>query len=215
MRITVIVALNTELKAVKKGVSKAKPGKIRVVACGVGGERAFKAASKLAEKTDVLISAGYAGSISDLEVGDVLIASEIISENCKLVRCSREIVELMLKACLQAGVNFRVGRLITSNRLITNAKEVSWSRALAVDMEAYSVALAALKANKRFAAVKVVSDKTDIPLEVAEALLEKRVSPKILFPPTLFKTFKLGLNVLRASESLTKVFHALTLLNQL
>lgn len=171
MKLGVIAALQTELGPTLKSLS---PSSRRVehlrfhetpslvfVAGGVGAKAAAAASLVMVDhfKPDALVSTGFCGAITDdLGVGDLLIGRTTKS------RCDEGLLDLARAAAPQS----RQGSLRTVDKVILKAEDKKKLKeetgALAVDMEAEAVALAARSRGVKFLSVKVVIDTPAEPL---------------------------------------------------
>jgi adenosylhomocysteine nucleosidase len=122
-----------------------------LICAGTGAERAYAAAKVLVENCSpkMLVSIGFAGScVLNLQPGSIVVPASLLeAETGKVFPCSG--------GC---------GQLVTLDRVAGKAlKRDARERfgAVAVDMEASGVAVAAAESNVDFAAIKVISDGVD------------------------------------------------------
>ena len=153
--LTVCTALRVERAAVRPAVGRG------VLRTGMGTRRATRTAARLVGDGPVAML-GLAGGVAPrVQVGDVVVASEVRGDDV-LVACPS--APLLAGALRRAGLRVHVGPISTQRRL---ARGDDWARlamsgVLAVDMETAPVAAAS--AGRPFAAIRVVSDTAAAPL---------------------------------------------------
>lgn len=131
------------------------------VRCGMGPERAAKAAAFLIEQGVTHLGiAGVSGGLDpDLSSGRLVLASEVIDEGGK-----RWPVDLSLHQALNAcfGRGICSGAILTTAApLLTTAQKALWferCKALAVDMESAAVARVAAASGRPFFAIRAICD---------------------------------------------------------
>ena len=147
MTATVCVALRVEDRAVRPALS------VRPVRTGMGVRRA-RAATRAWSGQAPVVMLGVAGAVSrSLQVGDVVVASEVRDEAGGVVACPG--APLFAGALRRAGLVVHVGALLTRDRL-GRVDASAYPGVLAVDME--SAAVAAGVGSRPFVAVRVISD---------------------------------------------------------
>jgi adenosylhomocysteine nucleosidase len=171
VKIGVVAALNTELGPTLAALPHAsrriehlrfhETSSLVFVAGGIGARAAAAASLLMVDhfKPDALLSTGFCGALTDdLGVGDLLVGRTTKS------RCDEALLDLARTAAPQS----RQGSLRTVEKVILKAEDKKKLReetgALAVDMEAEAVALAARSRNVGFLSVKVVIDTPSEPL---------------------------------------------------
>jgi nucleoside phosphorylase len=171
VKLGVIAALQTELGPALKAVSPSarsvehlrfyETPSLVFVAGGIGARAAAAASLLMVDhfKPDALLSAGFCGALTDeFETGDLLLGGTTKS------RPDGALLDLARAAAPRA----RQGSVKTVEKVVINAdqkkKLKEESSALAVDMEAEAVALAARSRNVGFLSVKVVIDTPAEPL---------------------------------------------------
>jgi adenosylhomocysteine nucleosidase len=149
---------------------------ILVLETGVGAARARAAARWLLDNHPpaLVVAAGFAGALaSHLRVGDVVVASEVVEESGARWPC-------VIPARL---ADQRVGRLLTARHLIADpAGKLALGQqfqADVVDMESAAVAVECAEDGVPFAAVRAVSDASDVALspQLVRLLAGERVAP--------------------------------------
>jgi 4-hydroxy-3-methylbut-2-enyl diphosphate reductase len=150
--IVVAAPLGIEARALRRGA----PG-LRVMRTGMGPARARRAAERLrADPAAALAVAGLCGALaSDLEPGDVVVASSVAEEGRPPMPLDAESVRDALRA---AGLLPRVGGVVCVDHLAHGAERQRLARsgALVVDME--SAWLAPAAGARPLAIVRVVVD---------------------------------------------------------
>jgi adenosylhomocysteine nucleosidase len=138
--------------------------RVVLVESGAGCEAAARATQALilGHQPQWIISAGYAGGLSDrLVQGDLLIADEIVDTAGRSLA-----IDFKLAADeVQSMRHVHVGRLLTVDRVVARAEDKhslgTHHRALAVDMETMGVAEACRREKVRFLSVRVITDAVD------------------------------------------------------
>lgn len=162
----VVVALPREaatwgIKPPRTGAS-IRCGVLRIMVCGIGAERARRAAGSLLDAgVRELVSWGIAGGLAAaLSPGDIVVAARAGSTD-GVTPSDVGRVERVVRMLRDSGVTARVGALWTDTTVIT---DISHKQRLAmrgydvVDMEAAGVARMARTAGVPFLAIKAVSD---------------------------------------------------------
>jgi len=171
MKLGVIAALSQELQPtfgsipatprVVDGIRFHESASLIFVAAGVGSRPAAAAALLLADtfKPDALISVGFCGALTDdLGTADLVLGGT-----------TNHPAEPSLLALAQSStIHPRIGTILTVPKVVVDAAEkkelARKTGALAIDMEAEAVALAAKARGLGFLAVKVVIDTPSAPL---------------------------------------------------
>lgn len=159
-----VAALEREVSGIVRGWRRAdmqaarriyRSGNAALICAGTGVDRAYTAAKALIENCSprVIISIGFAGScVPELHPGLVVVPAALVeAATGKSFRCA-----------------FGAGRLVTLDRVAGKGlKKCTAVRfgALAVDMEATGVAVAAAEFGREFAAIKAISDGAEEDLE--------------------------------------------------
>jgi adenosylhomocysteine nucleosidase len=142
--------------------------RIAFVESGSGFARARRAATALidAHSPAWVLSAGFSGALQEsMQVGDIVMANSIVDTHGHELS-----IDLGLSPQEQRGLY--VGRIVTADDVVRKVDEKralgERHQALAVDMESLAVAQVCRDAQKRFLAVRVISDdmSADLPPEV-------------------------------------------------
>ncbi len=160
-----------------------------------------------------VVSAGFAGGLSpDLRRGDILLADGVVH-----TAGQRLSIDLKVDpASLAQSPGLRVGRLLTTDRIIRKPEEKralgQAHEALAVDMETWAVAEICRREKVRFLAVRVINDAVDdeLPRDVDRLLAQKTPARRlgaaaaVVFrrPSSLKDMYALRENALLASDRL-------------
>lgn len=207
----VIAALHAEARTARP---LARTG-CRVIACGVGPERARRAASALlATGTKRLLVWGTAaGLVPGLEAGTLLLPTAVIDPQGR-----RWVPDAGWRAALAAQIP--AGIAVSETTLLTVEKPIAdpaLKKALgeaagagAVDMETGAIAALAAAHGARFAVVRAVADPLDLPLPpvvlaaVSDRFLAFEVALRLLARPQDVRTvLTLGGAMRRACRSLS------------
>jgi len=146
------VPLRFEAHALRRGAPEA-----RIVRTGMGRRRARAAAGRIAHAPgDVVAVTGFAGALaSDLEPGDVVVATEVRGADEPVECAATELVASMLR---RAGLRVHVGPIVSVPKVVVGAerKRLADTGAVAVDME--SAWLARGCAGRPWAVVRTIVD---------------------------------------------------------
>ncbi len=130
---------------------------VRLAANGPGSYLAAKAVEAASDpQVDAWISTGYCGALdATLAIGDILVVTAVNDWTIRTPECP---------------LHYRRGRILSQDRVIGTArekKELAETGAAAVEMEAASVAAAALKQGLPFYCIRVVTDgaNEDMPMD--------------------------------------------------
>lgn len=152
------------------------PDRFRIVAAGVGIQRAARAADALlAAGAGLLVSWGVAGGLlATLQPGNLVLPDRVASADGEAVP-DPAWRERLAQALAQAGMDVTSGGLWSHARAVTSVHEKRQLAAhgcVAVDMEAAAVARAARRAGVPFVAVKSICDPAGraLPVEAARWL---------------------------------------------
>jgi 4-hydroxy-3-methylbut-2-en-1-yl diphosphate reductase len=133
--LTVCAPLAFEARALRRGLAGSGGG-IRVVRTGYGPKRAAAAAARIAASSpDMLAVAGVGGGLTDdLEVGDIVVASQV-TDGATTVECGS--ASLLVGELRRAGLRVQTGPIATVDRLLRNGQhaKLAATGAIAVDME--------------------------------------------------------------------------------
>lgn len=159
----VLAPMRLEATAAQRGAATA-----RVKRTGMGRRRSLSAVRRLdvtLAGTDPVSVVGLCGSLqSDLQPGDIVVASEVRSHSGD-VRIALPGAPLLAASLADAGLPVRFGPLVSTERIVTGSprQALAASGALAVDMEsAWLVAgLHEGEPRRPFAVVRVVLDTPD------------------------------------------------------
>jgi len=131
------------------------------------------------EPFDLVLSTGYTCALTASGIGDLLIGSEVTSqeterrrpEDSKALICSPTLISEALDAARSAEVPARVGGVVTVPRVLCRASEKAAlgaeTGAIGLDMESAAVGEAAQERHIPFLSVRAVSDLVDedLPLD--------------------------------------------------
>jgi nucleoside phosphorylase len=176
------------------------------VAGGIGARLAAAAGMLLAQhvKPDALVSTGYCGALTD----DLGTADLIVGGTRK-----RPADEKLLELAQAAAPKARTGIVRTVEKVVVKADDkkalAKETGALAVDMEAEAVALAARSSNVGFLSVKVVIDTPSEPLASTYAGCLTVLRDVVLRPGTVMQMVYDAKRVKLAAERLRDFFVAL------
>lgn len=209
--VVIIAALEREVRPLVKGwrvVQGSSLGAYRtfeqddvlVVCAGIGSRAASKTIDKVLSRhrPKLLISAGLAGSlVPDLKVGEVFIPATIISSRTGAPLLTGQGNGTLVSASGIAGPE--------AKRLL--ARQYN---AIAVDMEAASVAIAAVKNSIPFTAVKAISDENEFAFPEMDTFIDPhgrfsttRFLSHVALRPALWPVVrKLSANTRLASQNL-------------
>jgi nucleoside phosphorylase len=144
---------------------------IDITVCGVG-KRDFefeaKSPSEGQETPALLINTGFAGALrEDIEPGSWVVCDRFYSGNRSSLPvgsdcCDLELMNKIFAHFSESGISFRIGGLATVDNSCSGRENRNTlfekTGALAVDMEAYHLALVARRRGIPFLALKIVSD---------------------------------------------------------
>jgi len=134
-RLTVCAPLGVEARALRRGLA-ASHDRAEVIRTGYGPVRAAAAASRIAASApDMLAVGGVGGALtSDLNVGDLVVASEV-TDGVTTVTCAS--APLLAGELRRAGLEARTGPIATTRHLVRAGEhaELAATGAVAVDME--------------------------------------------------------------------------------
>jgi 4-hydroxy-3-methylbut-2-enyl diphosphate reductase len=148
----VLAPLSVEAAALRLALPEAN-----VVRTGMGRVRAMEAAARVGHGGETAVAvAGFAGALSDdLSPGDVVVATEVRTEDGAIVRCSSG---PLVAALRQLGIRPTVGPVATSDTVTAGDRRraLAATGAVAVDME--SAWLAGAAAECPVAVLRVIVD---------------------------------------------------------
>jgi len=146
--------------------------RVRAILTGMGQDHALGAArDAFADRPDICISTGLAGSLrSGHRPGDIL-AARLVSEAGEPVAVASH--RELLAVAVDCGAR-QIEYLATSKRLVTKAEQKRQlaSQAEAVDMESYTILVEAARCGVPAIAVRSISDSVDfdMPYDFEQAL---------------------------------------------
>lgn len=157
--------------------------RLLVLETGVGPARASQAldevlcaaaTSRPGEKLPLIVSAGFAGALTDeLRVGDVLLIQEGVDDQGRVWHATWPALQAAGHGSSES-VAWRTGRLLTLPRLLATPEEKhTWqqcTRAQAVDMESAALAACCARHGIPFGCVRVISD--EVQTSLSPVLLE-------------------------------------------
>ena len=217
MKLGIIAALSTELKATLQALPPQKSPVVQGLAChecppfvfaasGVGARPAAAATLLLADaqRPEAILSVGFCGALTDdHKTGDLILGGTGGHP------ATPAILDLLRSAAPQA----KVGELAMVPKVVTDfdEKRSIWKKtgALAIDMESGAVAVAAKERGLGFACVKVVIDTPSDPLASTYAGCLSVLKDVLLRPGTLLLMAYDSKRVKLASERLRDFFLAL------
>ncbi len=139
-----------------EAIALGKSAHVRVVRTGMGPKRSKKSAAKLAsEPGRAVVVAGFGGALDpSLEPGDVVVASEVTSEDSRST-CATDKLAAVLRA---EGLRVKVGTIACRDRIVRGEERRALFEqgACAVDME--SAWLAAAAPARPFFVVRTIVD---------------------------------------------------------
>ncbi len=231
-RLLVTVAINEEYKTVVKLLKNKIEGSdkvykrsrgtigdypVEVLMTSMGMEAALKAAHENIspdEHAGVLVL-GYCGGLSlKLKIGDTVIATEVTDyETKKRLVLDNSLCDLLGKAHIREGLNYRAVPMVTHSRVVETPAEKSslleLTKAEAVDMESSEIAKVAMSKDVKVAIVKVVVDDSETQLPNLNDYFEKKgkvdhrhIAPVFVAQPGL--TFQLSQYMKRANAILSR-----------
>ncbi len=187
--IAIVSSTREEIKGIETSLSKSEEGEwegVRYISgkisdeslllgiTGVGIKKARKATSFIIQKfkPDLVISAGFGGALSPgLKVGDIVIGEWVLS-------LKKNEKRVLLSDLPHVEHDFIRGGILTENRFIYDPIEkkklFEKSGALAVDMETWGVAEAALKSGVKVLSVRSISDEFSETLPDMGSILNNR-----------------------------------------
>lgn len=227
--IGIVVALPEELKTLTNRKLRqgdcCQIGNIWIAYSGAGWQNAAATTQALIDKgVQQLISWGCAAGLSDtLKPGDLVLATQIISEHHQLD--TDHLWRKQIQQRLAAHVSIHEGRLFTSQELVSSSQTKQLiqhqSQAIALDMESAAIADKAQSANLACLVIRSIADPVnqDLPKAVLKGLnnkgqveLPRLLSYLFWHPWELSGLIKLGLNFHAAQKTLKKVARELRLL---
>lgn len=194
----IIVALPEELKTLCK--EKLSPGEVRYISseilvclAGTGPENATISARNLIDYgVSRLISWGCAAALDpDLDSGDLVLASEITS-GTNSYTSDPQWLEKIIQTITLPG-KFVTGTIISSDRLIETIEDKSKifldTKACALDMESFAIALTAHQRSIPFVAIRSIADPANfaLPKVISSSMNDKGV---VEIKPLLFQLLK-------------------------
>lgn len=176
--ISIFYALKNEITELKKRVDNLKHYQIEniklheglinnkevlLVQTGIGTKNSAKVSEKIFEKKkiDLIISTGFAGGIREgINVGDIVCSNNILKDN------NSNIIEIdtnILKKVLNKNkFNIHFGDTVTVEEVVKSSNDKfnlgKKFNAIAVEMEAFSIAENAKKHNIPFISIRAISD---------------------------------------------------------
>lgn len=135
------------------------------VAVGVGGGAAHAVA---AERPSLVISCGFAGALAPgLATGDVVLASSVCDETGEVATISDRTLRTAEQAFGDASVAVRIGEILCATQVAGTAeakRALGRPGRLAVDLESWAVAQAAVRAGIPWLAIRVIIDPVELEL---------------------------------------------------
>jgi adenosylhomocysteine nucleosidase len=198
-----------------------------LIRTGIGPDKARSFTRKILEKElyDVVISTGFAGALSSLPIGSLVIGHEVLvcqsedvvsDSGLQRIACHPDWVQASLNMPLSGPYPLQGGRFVTINRVLTHASQKQTlgqqTGAVAVDMESGAIGQVVQEFGIPFFIVRAISDSVDEDLPMDFNLFLK---PKgwiggvrqILSTPQCWKGFfRLYRNSKQAGLQLSKFF---------
>lgn len=209
--------------------SRGTSPQLAILLTGAGSEAATSSVSRAIEELEpkTVISTGFAGGTRDsLLTGNLVLATEVFQLEGAPFFWDRDgmngpivpdpnLLSMARGAIEMAGVDFYLGAMVTLPTVAKTAGMKRWLGdrigATAVDMESYTVGLAAAEAGLPFLAVRAIVDSSDLDLpdvvsQIGQAPSGNRVMPIIRYlvsrPDKLPQVMRLGRASARARESI-------------
>jgi len=158
----VCAPLGVEARALRRGLGRGHEH-VQVTRTGYGPIRAAAAATRIAMSAPEMLAVGGVGGglVTDLRVGDVVVASEV-TDGVTTVRCAS--APLVAGELRRAGLRARTGKIVTVNRLVRGREhaQLAATGAMAVDME--SAPLLAGAAGSPAIVLRAISDTPEQPV---------------------------------------------------
>lgn len=165
------------------GKLEGKP--VVVVRCGVGKVNAAVCAQVLLSSfgVDRIVFTGVAGAVDEaLDIGDVVVSSDCVQHDVdasalgyepgricftdlKFFKADDDLVNAVLGAAKNLSINCVKGRILTGDKFITNASELSQLKTMfggsCIEMEGAAVAHACVLSKVPFVIIRSISDRAD------------------------------------------------------
>lgn len=156
---------------------------VLVIQTGMGPDKARSVTQKILENEawDVVISTGFAGALNSSPIGSLVIGQEVLllgqsgdllsDSDLQPIKCHPDWVKASLGIQLIDGYPLQCGRLVTMDRVLTQASEKGFlgkrSGAVAVDMESGAIGQVATQYGIPFLIVRSISDgiNEDLPVD--------------------------------------------------
>ena len=153
------------------------PGDVRIVACGIGEERASAALAGILPPPDLLLLVGCAGALDPrLRPGDLVVADRIVDSKGETFACEAALRAAMEDAARRAGIVPGVAGILGSGAVVASLEEkrraAESSGCIAVDMESAAISRHAERLGIPAAVVRAILDPADVALTYAPLCVE-------------------------------------------
>lgn len=171
----VLAALGWEAAVVRAALPHRRPDgsdDVRILACGIGEERAAVALAEARPAPDRVVLVGCAGALDPrLRAGDLVVADRIVEAGGEILACDAALRQVMEAAARRAGLEATVGGVLGSATVVASVDEkrraARSSGCIAVDMESVAVARYSARRGIPSVVVRAVLDSADVALEYA------------------------------------------------
>jgi nucleoside phosphorylase len=176
----VLAALAWEAKLVRAALrdrAPEGPRDVRIVACGIGEERASAALAGILPPPDLLLLVGCAGALDPrLRPGDLVVADRIVDSKGETFACEAALRSTMEDAARRAGISAKVAGILGSGEVVGSLEEkrraAESSGCVAVDMESAAISRHADRHGIPAAVVRAILDPADVALTYAPLCVE-------------------------------------------
>lgn len=155
-------------------------GQVFLVQTGIGLENTATACQRVLAKEplDLAISSGFAGALTDGQVGSLLIANSVVMHGLgpglpgieSPVSCDTAFTAEAFRVAQTIGIKAQVGQMVSVQRVVVCAQEKRQLRqvtgAIGVDMESAALGTVAHACYVPFLVVRTVSDRVDEDLPI-------------------------------------------------
>ena len=191
-----------------------------VTTCGIGAERAQKAANQLLEKNVTsLISWGTAGGLVDkLNEGDLILPGKIMSSSGQNYSANANWIKHIHNSLNENSITIHYDLLANPEKILGSIQQKSEFQkktgAVAVDMESAAIAKVAMERNVPFIAIRSIVDKSNmfIPACVLQNINEfgqpdilRLTFSSVLSPQQIYPLYQLTRAMSKATNTLNKV----------
>ena len=153
---------------------------VLLVQTGIGLENAASVYQRVLAKEplDLAISSGFAGALTDGQVGSLLIADSVTMHGTgpdllrieSPVSCDTALIAQALRVAQTIGIEAQVGQMVSVQRVVVCAQEKRHLRdvtgAIGLDMESAALGTVAHACHVPFLVIRTVSDRVDEDLPI-------------------------------------------------